>query len=84
VEGGSTTLGSQGTVGVHPTFDSITGEQIEALKEKTHALFILGSFEYRDIFDRVFELKFCHYFGGDYGCPDSGTLANYELGNRVN
>ena len=53
---------------------------IDALKAKTHAMYVIGMIKYDDAFGRPRTTTYCFYLGGPIGLTD-GTVAIYKDGN---
>jgi hypothetical protein len=59
----------------------ITPEQWNALLARTHALYVHGSYAYRDVFDQPRTGTFCFYYGGAQGMRADRMLTLYPEGN---
>jgi hypothetical protein len=59
----------------------ITPEQWSALVARTHALYVHGSYGYRDAFDEPRTGTFCFFYGGAQGMRADRMLAFYPEGN---
>jgi hypothetical protein len=59
----------------------ITQEQWNALVARTHALYVHGSYTYRDVFDQPRAGTFCFYYGGAQGLRVDRILTFYPEGN---
>jgi hypothetical protein len=80
-EGSKVNIGAGGESNIIYRFQ-ISVDQRTAVKSGTKAIFIFGKVIYKDTFGENRWTTFRLYYGGNFGCPEDGTLANAEQGNE--